>query len=92
MSHLTPPEPEIPDAVEHVWEWFWQLSNKRRSGMGGMEPLSFSDIGFWAQLTRSDPLPDEIELILKLDDAYMAAVRDEQAAKQQADKQKNQRR
>lgn len=84
MSHLTPPEPEIPIAAEHVWTWFWELSAQRRSGFGGAEPLSWDEIAAWMRLTQTQVIPEEVSMLTAMDLAYRSATSDEQAAKREA--------
>lgn len=85
-SNLSP-ECYIPDAGRHIWDWFWTLSNRRRSGP---EPLSYQEIGEWQRLCSIIARPEEIDAIMKMDDAYLVVTRQEQdeamAAKQEAKK------
>lgn len=74
------PEVRVPDRGEHIWDWFWQLSARRRSGP---EALTFADVGEWCRLLLVDPLPQEVEMLMAMDDTYLKAVREDQAAAQQ---------
>ena len=71
------PEPEVPDAAAHVWGWFWELSGRRRSGP---EALTFADVGEWARLLQVDLLPEEVGMLMAMDDQYLRAVREDQKA------------
>lgn len=73
------PDIEIPHFGQHVWDWFWVLSNRRRSGP---EALSFAEIGEWQRLTGTAALPEEVEMLMQMDDAYLSEVRKEQEAAQ----------
>jgi len=76
------PEVEIPHQLLHVWDWFWELSARRRSGP---EALTFADIGEWSRLRQVDLQPIEVEFLMAMDDAYLKAVReDQEAARQRA--------
>ncbi|MGE8288663.1 MAG: phage tail assembly chaperone [Stenotrophomonas sp.] len=78
----TSPEVEVPDQLLHVWDWFWELSARRRSGP---EALTFADIGEWSRLRQVDLQPIEVEFLMAMDDAYLKAVReDQEAARQRA--------
>jgi hypothetical protein len=57
----------IPDALEYVWDWFWELSRTRRAGMAGPEPIGYADVDAWARLTDRRPTPAEVEALLSLD-------------------------
>lgn len=59
----------------HLWDWFWSLSGRRRSGP---EAISFAEIGEWQRLTRTPATPAEIEILLQMDEAFLAAARQEQ--------------
>lgn len=67
----------VPAGGGHVWDWFWRLSNRRRSGP---EPLSYAEVGEWQRLTRTPIRPEEVEMLMKMDGAYLTEVRKEQAA------------
>lgn len=86
------PSVEVPPLGQHVWEWFWTLSNRRRTGP---EALSFAEIGEWQRLTGTAVLPEEVEMLMQMDDAYLAEVRKEQEAAHvraaEASKQRNHR-
>ncbi|MEA5123314.1 phage tail assembly chaperone [Xanthomonas floridensis] len=71
------PDVDMPEEAVHVWEWFWLISGRRKSGP---EAISYSDIGEWQRLTLRDVLPEEVEMLMAMDDAYLRAVREEQAA------------
>lgn len=59
---------------EHILQWFYQLSARRRPGFSGPSALNFSDIKAWSELTGTLTRPDEIEAILAMDSAYLEAV------------------
>jgi len=83
----SPDPPAIPDAVIHVWEWWWQLSARRSSGYDSISPLSYSEIYYWSALTRTQISPIEIDIIVKLDDAYIRAVATERREQRDREKQ-----
>lgn len=72
-----PPRAGPPPGASHLWEWFWQLSNRRLSGP---EPLTFCEIEAWARINRVPIRPDEVKTLTVMDDAYLSEVREEQAA------------
>lgn len=79
------PALDIPGQVLHVWEWFWQLSGRRHSGP---EALTFADVGEWSRLLRIDLLPEEVQMLMAMDDQYLRAVREDQkAARERAQQQ-----
>lgn len=60
------------------------LSQRRTHGMDSPNAISFSDIEAWTRLTGTLVLPEEINMILAMDSAYMSTlseVREEQRAK-----------
>ncbi|MBD7952719.1 hypothetical protein H9654_00745 [Stenotrophomonas sp. Sa5BUN4] len=74
---IATPDMDLPDEGLHVWEWFWDLSARRRAGP---EALSYSDVGDWQRLLQLDLLPQEVAMLMAMDDKYLAAVREDQAA------------
>lgn len=72
-----PPTASPPHEVAHLWDWFWALSNRRQSGP---EPLAFAEIEAWSRMTATPIRPEEVEMIAAMDDAYVSATREEQAA------------
>lgn len=73
QAHKTPDPPDLPEEVEHVWQWFWELSAQRQSGP---EPISWEGISRWAGLKGNSPTSEEIDMILAMDGAFRSAVRD----------------
>ena len=45
------PEVRVPERGAHIWDWFWQLSARRKSGP---EALTFADVGEWTRLLLVD--------------------------------------
>ena len=85
FGQKTPPMPEVPQCAAHVWQWFHEVSSQRQTGP---ESLSWSDLRAWAELSGSQPSPQEIGLLVAMDRAFVGAVRKQQ--KEQADKYKQQ--
>ena len=76
------PETYIPFEAEHLWNWFWQLSNARgSSGFGGASPLCFTEIRAWIEVTGLTVRPWEIDAIRAMDGAYMQAQAEMSKAK-----------
>lgn len=59
--------------------WFWELSAARSYGFSGPNPISFSEIADWAELTGNLIRRDEISIIRKMDVAFIEANSAEQA-------------
>lgn len=79
VAHLNQ-DIEPPEDGEHIWSWFWELSNKRHQGMNGPQPLTYPDINMWSRMTGTILLREEIAILMQMDDAYIAAVADEHKA------------
>lgn len=60
-----------------MWDWFWALSARRRSGP---ESITFGEIDAWQRLTGTPIRPEEVEMLLQMDNAFLAEVRSEQDA------------
>ena len=62
--------PRLPDAVKHVWEWFKDLSDARSSNGFGSNPIGYSGIKDWSEMTGEKPTPWEVKLLIKLDKVF----------------------
>lgn len=80
------PEVDVPDEGMHVWAWFWSLSARRHSGP---EPIAFCELSAWSRQMQVDVTPDEIEMLMAMDDAYLKAVHEEQEAARERKSQGN---
>jgi hypothetical protein len=78
--------PDIPDAVSHVWGWWWKLNARRRPGYDSMSPISYFQIYSWSVLTRTQVSPAEVDILTMMDDAYLRAVADERKEQRDRDK------
>lgn len=74
------PEVDPPDAALHVWNWFWRLNSRRAYGEAGPLPLTYTEVQSWSRLTRSEVRPDEVEMIIAMDDAYLSETAEESEA------------
>lgn len=68
------PEPDVPDAGDHLWEWFWSLDAARPSNGFGANPITYSEIEAWARLVDAEPSPDEVRVIKAMDGAMLAEL------------------
>jgi len=82
----SPDPPPIPDAVTHVWEWWWKLNARRVPGFDSMSPLTYSEIYHWSVLTRTKIATQEINMLIMMDDAYLQAVNAERKEQRERDK------
>ena len=58
---------DIPEPVEHLWDWFWELDSVRGSNGFGPNPLTYSEIRAWSQLTETEITPWEVSVLKKMD-------------------------
>jgi len=66
--------PEFPDIVAHVWAAFLDLHKGRSYGMSGGNPLTWSDIAAWCNLTGIVLSSWEVDTIKALDMAWVASA------------------
>lgn len=59
--------PEMPEALEYLWDWFLELDRTRTAGMNGPDPLTYPVIESWARLTQRAPTPADVSLLLDMD-------------------------
>ena len=67
-------EPALPDGAEYLWGWFWDLDAGRGSNGFGLNPLSYSEMKAWAELTQQMLDPWEVSALRKMDMARLEAV------------------
>lgn len=80
----TPPElelPPIPAGAEMLWRTFQELSGARMPGGFGAANLTLQDIAAWQSLMRVRLTPWEVETILAIDRAALAALNEKAADK-----------
>lgn len=63
--------PDIPQAAQHVWGWFCDLSVARRHGYDGPEWIGWDEIAAYFDLIRVKPENWEVFAIRQIDIAYM---------------------
>lgn len=70
---------ELPDSCRHVWYWFNELSNTRSEGFNGALPITFTEIKSYFDLQKLEPQDWEVQLLKRLDIAYINHLRSKQA-------------
>lgn len=65
--------PPVPPVVRELWHTYMQLAASRRTGMG-MSPLTLADIDAWQRLHGVRLTPWELDTVIDLDAASMAAL------------------
>lgn len=65
--------PPLPVEGRSLWAYFCQMHRRRQHGMNGPQPLTFAEVREWAALNRVCLDRWEIDAILGVDDAYIAA-------------------
>jgi hypothetical protein len=68
------PLPEIPDEVQHIWHWYWEIRQGIPAGMSGSEPISHTELAAWAQMARVDVGPALLQQLRSLDVTYLNSV------------------
>lgn len=68
-----------------MWSWYWALRRRAARGDGFSQPLGYSDIAAWATMTRTLVRPEEVEMLVAMDDAYLSTSAEEREAQRKAD-------
>jgi hypothetical protein len=74
QTGVMPPElvgHELPDAIQHVWNWFLKLNGRRGIGFNAPNPITYQDILAWSHLMQIEPTPFEVDCIVDLDAAWI---------------------
>lgn len=69
------PDIDPPAVADHVWEWFFEISPRRKSGP---ETLGLDEIQAWVNLFGRVVRPEEVKMLCAMDTAYVNAIRKEQ--------------
>jgi len=73
--------PYPPACLDHLVIWFWGLHGGRTQNMNGPNPITFQDIMAWKNLHKIEIYGYEIDIIKRLDRAYLSYVAKQQAKK-----------
>lgn len=76
--------PPMPAALEHLWEWFCELSASRSGNGGGPNPIAFTEIEAWIRLTGRAVQPRDVRAILRIDQAYFTTLADQDRRREAA--------
>jgi hypothetical protein len=66
--------PELPETLLPLWEDFLKLHTSRGVGMSGPAGISYRDIGYFQEVTKSYFTPWEVDVILKADREFFKAL------------------
>lgn len=81
FQHYDNPIPEVPEAGQHLWNWFFDIDDRMsRITDGVCARIPPSEWLAWQQMTREIVYPREYDILAAMDRAYCAAVNVEIAA------------
>ena len=63
--------PQFPTTVSYIWSAFLALSSARTSGFSGPNPLTYTEIQAWLNLTNRHLSSRDVEAIKRLDVVYL---------------------
>jgi hypothetical protein len=86
----SPPEPEIPECAEWIWNIWWRL-NVRRPSSESVNPIMYSEIEAFSRLTNIMLTPEDIQMLEAIDNAYIHAVLKGQIAKINSEREENEK-
>lgn len=66
--------PPLPDGAKDLWTWWRELHAARTSNGFGPNPISFTEIAMWAELTWRNPYPWEVQALKALDLLYIESL------------------
>jgi len=79
----TPEQPDVPVCAQHVWDWWWELNARRPPGFDNLEPISYTEICSWLFVTRRHVAPEELDWLVRMDNAWLVAIAEERRLKQE---------
>lgn len=59
--------PPMPEQLAYVWAWFCELERARTGNGFGLNPLSYTEIKAWADLSGSNVEPWEVAVLKRFD-------------------------
>lgn len=66
--------PPFPTALGYLWKTYFRLRRRCSVGFSGPNPLSWRDIDAFTRQTRFALAPWEVDIIERLDDAYLQPI------------------
>ena len=66
--------PDIPPGADVLLEIFWQLRRALRGNGFGVPGIGLHDLVAWQHLYRARLLPSEVDTLLAMDNAFIAAL------------------
>lgn len=55
--------PKVPDEIKYLLNWFYEL--KKTS-----DPITYSEVKAWNELTGNNATPDEVSVLMRIDLTY----------------------
>lgn len=68
--------PAFPQRIGYLWDWTMQLHGRSGAHMSGLNPLSYTTIRDWAELTNQWPEPHEVNALIELDALLLGIARE----------------
>lgn len=68
----------MPLSVAHVWQWFFDLSRTRQSGMG-INPIMWQEIAAYAALNGIAMQRWELQMLAVFDAVFLDVMQNEQS-------------
>lgn len=70
IEDLKPPC-EFPNLLSHIWAAFLRLNKTRKGGFSGPEPISYTEIKAYIELSNHSLDSWEVDAIIELDQIYL---------------------
>lgn len=71
-------EPEYPETLWYLWEYFEELNLGRPAGFSGIASLTWEGVESWSRLMRRTLEPQEVHAIFLVDASYRAEMMDDE--------------
>ncbi len=66
--------PPFPMPLLHIWRAYHRIRRRKGAAGFGAAPIEWPDISEFVRMTRTRLLPREVEMLERLDDAFIAAA------------------
>lgn len=74
QAGVTVEDPEVHPACAHVLGWYWELEGSRTGTGFGINPITYTEILSWSQLTGNILCEWEVQAIKRLDATKMTLL------------------
>lgn len=66
--------PTLPPLAAYAWDVFCELHSARPVGMGGVSPITYSEVDAYCRLTGAQLSPLDVYLVRTIDEVFLTDI------------------